>query len=300
MGFRGILPALTTPFDERDRVDLDALAANVERTLAAGVHGLVGAGTMGEGSSLSRTERRAVLETIVAAAAGRVPVLAGIAAPTPEVACAFAADAQRAGVSGLMVLPPLLYAGGYEEIAAFFGAVCEAAELPVVAYNNPHAAGYDMSAQLLIRLAAGLEPVVAVKECSGDVRRIPEIIDGSGAELRVLVGGDDWAFEGLCVGADGWISGVADVLPAECVEMYELIAERELDTARELYSRLLPMARFDMTPKLVQFYKVGMDEVGLVGGRVRPPRMALTTAEREALLSALAIAREPAADRGGL
>ena len=292
MAFHGIIPALTTPFGAGGAPDVEALAANVEQTVAAGVHGLVGTGTMGEGSSLSIEERRAVLEAIVAAAG--VPVLAGIAAPTPELASAYAAEAAAAGASGLMVLPPLLYDGGEREIVAFYAAVCAVAELPVVAYNNPHAAGYDLPAALLVRIAAELDQVVAVKECSGDVRRIPAILEGSGGELRVLVGGDDWAFEGLCVGADGWISGVADVLAAECVELYDLIVARQLDAARELYGRMLPMARFDMTPKLVQYYKAGMDEVGLTGGPVRPPRMALEAGEREQLLAALALVRDPA------
>ncbi len=159
----------------------------------------------------------------------------------------------------------------------------------VIVYNNPQAAGYDLSAQTLVRLAEDLDLVVQVKECSGDVRRIPEIIEASGGRLDVLVGGDDWAFEGLCVGAVGWISGVANVFPAACVELFEMIQGRELSPARELYGRLLPMARFDMTPKLVQYYKAGMDEVGLTGGPVRPPRLALTGDERERLIAALAL-----------
>jgi dihydrodipicolinate synthase/N-acetylneuraminate lyase len=294
MSFHGIIPAVTTPFDSEDRVDAEALGRNIEHLVEAGVHGIVGTGTMGESGSLSREERREVLETIVGAADGRVPVVAGIAATTPAIATAYIADAKAAGVAGFMVLPPLLYDGGYAEIAAYFKAVCAAAELPVVAYNNPHAAGYDLPAEVLIRLAADLEEVVQVKECSGDVRRIPAIIDGSDGELGVLVGGDDWSYEGLCVGAAGWISGVADVLAAECVRLYDLIAARELDEARRLYARLLPMARFDMTPKLVQYYKAGMDEVGLAGGSSRPPRLALEPAEHEELLAALALVREPA------
>ncbi len=291
MGFHGIIPAITTPFDPGERIDIEALRRNVEHLIASGVHGIVGTGTMGESGSLSRAERREALEAIVGVSAGRVPVVAGIAATTAQIATGYVADAREVGVSGFMVLPPLLYEGSYSEIAAFYSVVCDAAELPVIAYNNPHAAGYDMPPALLIRLASELEPLIQVKECSGDVRRIPAIIDGSTGQLEVLVGGDDWAYEGLCVGAVGWISGVADVLAAECVQMFELIAQRDLDGARELYGRLLPMARFDMTPKLVQYYKAGMDEVGLAGGPVRPPRMPLEPAEHSQLLAALALAR---------
>jgi 4-hydroxy-tetrahydrodipicolinate synthase len=288
MKFEGIIPAITTPFDRDLAIDTEALTANVEHLIGAGVHGIVGTGTMGESSSLSRDERREVLELIVAGTDGRVPVVAGIAAATAAIATEYAADAKQAGASGLMVLPPLLYEGGFDEIAAYFRTVCEAVDLPVIAYNNPAAAGYDLSAETLVRLSAEIEQIAQVKECSGDVRRIPQIIAGSEGSLGVLVGGDDWAFEGLCVGAEGWISGVADVLPAECVELAVLVRDRDLVAARALYQRLLPMARFDMTPKLVQFYKAGMDEVGLVGGHTRPPRVELTEHERADLVAALA------------
>jgi 4-hydroxy-tetrahydrodipicolinate synthase len=288
MKFEGIIPAITTPFDRELAIDKEGLTSNVEHLIGAGVHGIVGTGTMGESSSLSPDERREVLELIVAVTNGRVPVVAGIAAATAATATEYATDAKQAGASGLMVLPPLLYQGGFEEIAGYFRTICEAVELPVIAYNNPAAAGYDLSAETLVRLSAEIEQIVQVKECSGDVRRIPQIIAGSEGSLGVLVGGDDWAFEGLCVGAEGWISGVADVLPAECVELADLVRDRDLVAARALYQRLLPMARFDMTPKLVQYYKAGMDEVGLVGGRTRPPRVELTEDERADLVAALA------------
>lgn len=293
MSFEGIIPAITTPFDGDNRIDLEGLRGNVDHAIAAGVHAIVGTGTMGESGSLSREERREVLEAIVGTADGRIPVVAGIAAQTPGIAADYVADAKVAGVAGFMVLPPLLYNGGYAEIRAYYEGICRTADLPVVAYNNPHAAGYDLPASLLVELAADVPDIVQVKECSGDVRRIPEIINGSDGRLGVLVGGDDWAFEGLCVGATGWISGVADVFAAECVELFDLVSRRELDAARELYGRLLPMARFDMTPKLVQYYKAGMDEVGLRGGPSRPPRLALEPEEREDLLSAIALARSP-------
>ena len=123
----------------------------------------------------------------------------------------------------------------------------------------------------------------------GRRRRIPALLDAAPG-LEVLVGGDDWALEGFCAGATGWVTGVADVLPGECVELYETCRAGELERAREIYARLLPLARFDMTPKLVQYFKAAMDEVGLVGGATRPPRLPLTDAERAALRDAMAVA----------
>jgi dihydrodipicolinate synthase/N-acetylneuraminate lyase len=135
--------------------------------------------------------------------------------------------------------------------------------------------------------------VVAVKECSGDARRIPALLNADG-DLEVLVGGDDWALEGFCAGATGWVTGVGVVAPSDCVELWERCRAGELDIARAVYRRLLPLARFDMTPKLVQYFKAAMDAVGYAGGPTRPPRFALTEDERAALDAALSALRVPA------
>jgi 4-hydroxy-tetrahydrodipicolinate synthase len=293
MRFPGILPAVTTPFDASGAVDVAALQANVRALLDAGVHGIVGTGTMGEAASLSTAERREVLAAIVAAADGRVPVVAGVSAGTPAQAIGYAADAAAEGVAALMCLPPLGYRGDDHEVIAFYAAIADAGGLPLMAYNNPEASGVDMAPELIVRIGENVENVVAVKECSGDARRIPALL--ATTDLEILVGGDDWALEGFCAGATGWVSGVADVAPAECVALYEHCRAGELEAARELYARLLPLARFDMRPKLVQFFKAAMDEVGLVGGPTRAPRLPLLGAEREELSAALGVLQGVAA-----
>jgi 4-hydroxy-tetrahydrodipicolinate synthase len=294
MRFPGIIPAVTTPFDACGAIDFDGLAGNVSALLDAGVHGIVATGTMGEAGSLSTAERRSVVEAVVRAVDGRVPVIAGVSAGTPAPAIALAADAADAGAVALMLLPPLGYRGDDEETVEYYRSVAEAAGLPLMAYNNPEASGTDMGTALLARLYEEIEAVVAVKECSGDVRRIPALIDAAPG-LEVLVGGDDWALEGFCAGATGWVSGVADVAPRECVALYEASRAGDLEAARALYRRLLPLARFDMTPKLVQYFKAAMDEVGLAGGPCRPPRLALRADERAALAEAMAVLQEGAA-----
>jgi 1-pyrroline-4-hydroxy-2-carboxylate deaminase len=287
--FPGIIPAVTTPFDASGAVDVAALAGNVTALLDGGVHGIVATGTMGEAGSLSNQERRTVVDAVVETVDGRVPVVVGVSAGTPAAAIALAADAAAAGADALMMLPPLGYRADADEIVAHYRAVGEAGGLPLMAYNNPEASGIDMRPGLIARLYEEVDAVVAVKECSGDARRIPEIIN-SVPGLEVLVGGDDWALEGFCAGATGWVSGVADVIPRECVELYEACRSGDLDTARTIYARLLPLARFDMTPKLVQYFKAAMDEVGLAGGPCRAPRLPLSDDERAALRDAMAVA----------
>ena len=286
MRFPGIIPAVTTPFDASGAVDTAALANNVGALLDAGIHGIVATGTMGEAGSLSNDERGTVVRAVIEAAGGRVPVIVGVSAGTPAAAIAFAADAAEAGASALMMLPPLGYRADADEIVAHYRAVGEAGGLPLMAYNNPEASGIDMRADLITRLYEEVDAIVAIKECSGDARRIPELINAA-PELEVLVGGDDWALEGFCAGATGWVTGVGDCAPAECVELYDACRAGELDRARAVYARLLPLARLDMTPKLVQYFKAAMDEVGLVGGGVRPPRLPLTGNERDDLAAAL-------------
>jgi 4-hydroxy-tetrahydrodipicolinate synthase len=286
--FEGIIPAVTTPFDVEGAIDRAALAANLAALLDAGVHGLVATGTMGEAGSLSSAERRLVVDAAVAAAAGRVPVVVGVSAGTPPAAIALATDAADAGADAVMLLPPLGYRADPDELEAYYRAVAEGGGLPVMAYNNPEASGVDMPAELLVRLYERVEGVVAVKECSGDARRIPALLHAAPG-LEVLVGGDDWALEGFSAGATGWVSGVADVAPAECIALWEACRAGELDRARELYARLLPLARFDMTPKLVQYFKAALDERGLAGGTCRPPRRPLSSGEHDALRSALAV-----------
>jgi 4-hydroxy-tetrahydrodipicolinate synthase len=241
---------------------------------------------MGEAGSLTRDERAAVVASVVDAAAGRAPVVAGVSAGTPGDAAAFARDAAAAGATALMLLPPLGYRGDAREVIAHYAAVAGAADLPLMAYNNPEASGTDMSPALVVRLAAEVDAVVAVKECSGDARRLAAILNAAPG-LEVLVGGDDWALEGLCAGATGWVSGVAVCAPAECVALYDACTGGDLARARAVYARLLPLGRLDMTPKLVQFFKAAQDALGFAGGPVRPPRLALDVADREVLRAAL-------------
>src|SRR5919108_87044 len=240
MRFEGVIPAVLTPFDEDGSVDAATLAGTAGWLIEEGVGGLVGNGTMGEAQSLSASERRLVIETLVAAADGRVPVTAGISSVTPAASIGYAADAAAVGAGSLMLLPPLGYEGDEREVEAFYRTVAEATVLPIMVYNNPKASGTDMGPELVARLAE-IDGVVAVKECSGDARRIAAILNET-EDFEVLVGGDDWA--------------------------------------RDVYARILPLARLDMHPKLVQFFKAAMDLVGRGGGPCRPPRLDLTNDER--------------------
>ena len=289
MIFEGVIPAVVSPFDEHGTLLEDRLAEHADWLIEAGVPGIVGTGTMGEAASLSHAERRTVIESLVGAAGGRARITAGVSAETQDRSAAYARDAAAVGAGGIMCLPPLGYGADLRELRAFFAAVAGATDLPLMLYNNPHASGgTDLPAAVIVEIASGIGSIVAVKECSGDARRIAEILQESDGELEVLVGGDDWPLEGAAAGATGWVSGAVNVAPTENLELWEAARAGDLERARELYARLAPLARLDMSPKLVQYFKAGMDAVGRYGGPCRPPRLPLDDADRRILDDALA------------
>jgi dihydrodipicolinate synthase/N-acetylneuraminate lyase len=283
----GVYAAIVTHFDGDLNVDHDAVAADVTRLIEAGVHGILPNGTVGEGGSLTREERRAVIETAVSAASGQAPVCAGVSAATAEQAAAYARDARSAGADSVMSLPPLLYRADRRELIEFFGTVAREADLPLLVYNNPQSSGSDLEPGLLADLAREVPGITALKETSGDARRIAHLVNLC-PDADVMVGGDDWALEGFCAGASGWVSGVVDVFPAEAVRLWDLCQAGDLAAARSLYADLLPLARLDMTPKLVQYFKAALDEIGIGGGPCRPPRLPLTVEELATLRDAVA------------
>jgi 4-hydroxy-tetrahydrodipicolinate synthase len=282
MRFPGIIPAAITPFTDDDAVDVPALRTNLEALVDAGIGGLVATGTMGEAGQLGDDERRLVVDTCVAVADGRIPVIVGVSAGSTAVARKNADVARAAGATAVMCLPPQNYPGTLAELVAFYAAVAEAG-LPIMLYNNPGASGVDLAPDAIAAIARAVPAIVAVKECSGDARRIAALVDET--ELEILVGGDDWALEGFATGATGWVSGVANVAPVECVALQEHVEAGRLAEARAIYARLLPLARLDMTPHLVQYFKGAMDAVGLRGGVSRGPRLPLD-ADQQAILDA--------------
>jgi 4-hydroxy-tetrahydrodipicolinate synthase len=285
---RGIIPALLTPFSEDYEIDHRALALTVERLTTAGVDGMVANGTLAEAQSMSPSEQQAAARTVVSAAAGRIPVTVGISAGATREVLSMTEVALEIGGDAVMCLPPLSYRASEVELMRFFLTVADAGALPMMIYNNPATSKNDLKPALIAELANHPQ-IVSVKECSGDARRIAAIANLAPDTFDVLVGGDDWALEGLSAGATGWVSGVANVAPIECLELVSLVNSGQMDEARARYSRMLPLARLDMTDKLVQYFKAALDRLGLGGGPCRLPRLDLEDNELESLIEAVDI-----------
>ena len=273
--WQGVLPAITTPFLEDGTVDHVFLASHVEQMMQAGCTGIVPLGSLGETATLSTDEKRAVLETVIRAVAGRGAVVPGVAALATGDAVAFARMAKSLGCSGLMVLPPYVYSTDWREMRAHVAAVIAATDLPCMLYNNPLAYKTDFTATQMQELAAQHANFVAVKESSADVRRIAAIKALLGDRLAILIGVDDLIVEGLAAGATGWIAGLVNAFPRESVVLFELARAGRMAEAAPLYHWFLPLLRMDVVPKFVQLIKLVQSRVGLGNVRVRAPRLVL-------------------------
>ncbi|WP_199615973.1 dihydrodipicolinate synthase family protein [Paenibacillus alkalitolerans] len=280
--FPGVYVAIVTPFTEQYEVDYQRLAEHVDWLIDQGVHGIIPSGSVGEYAALTREERAKVIETAIDAAAGRVPVVIGSAAPSTKQVVELIGFAKEKGASGVMALPPINYKPKEEEVIAHYEAVSNAG-LPVIVYNNPHDYPVDLKPALLNKLAK-FENIVAVKEFSGDVRRIHDILRET--ELEVLAGVDDLAMEGALVGATGWIGGLTNVLPGDSVRVFELAREGKVAEALDIYRYLLPLFHYDAGPQLVQAIKLSMEFAGIPAGPTRPPRLALNEQEQQEVRAA--------------
>jgi len=295
MNWRGVIPAITTPFLPDDTVDHDFLASHCSWLVDHGASGIVALGSLGEGATLSAAEKRQILDTCVSAVGDRVPVGAGVAALSTSGAVELARTAEAAGCAGLMVLPPYVHKGPMSEMRAHFDATLQATGLSCMLYNNPPAYGTDMVPEAIAALAEQHDNLHAVKESSGDVRRLTAIGALVGERLELLVGLDDVVVEGVAAGARGWIAGLVNALPAESVELFRCAREGEHERAQELYAWFLPLLRLDTVPEFVQLIKLVQEEVGMGSERVRAPRQTLHGAAREAALSTIrdALATNP-------
>jgi dihydrodipicolinate synthase/N-acetylneuraminate lyase len=298
MEWRGVIPAIVTPFRDDLSVDADLLRLELDALVAAGCPGVVALGSLGEGGSLSYGEKKALLRLCRETLGERAFLAAGVAALTTAEAVRLAELGAETGCDGLMVLPPYVYRGDWRETRAHFAAVIEATELPCMLYNNPVAYGTDVLPDQIGDLARALPNLQAVKESSTDVGRIGEIRRLAGDRLDVLIGVDDLVLDGVAAGAAGWIAGLADALPRESVRLFELARAGRHHEARALFDWFLPLLRLDTVPKFVQLIKLVQAEVGLGSEVVRPPRLPLAGAEREEALRLVrdALARRPPLD----
>jgi 4-hydroxy-tetrahydrodipicolinate synthase len=284
----GVFPAITTPFHDDGSVDHDALAAHVRWRADAGCAGIVTGGSLGEAATLSFDEKVKINEICVRAIDGRIPIVAGIAGLATAECVALARAAERAGCDGLMALPAYVYYSDWRETREHYGAIIAATRLSCMLYNNPIAYRTDVRAEQLDELARRYDNLHAVKETSGDVRRVTAVREVLGDRLAVFAGLDDMILEAIGVGARGWIAGLVNALPEESVRLVELARAGRWAEATAIYHWFLPLLRMDTVPKFVQLIKLVQAQVGRGTETVRPPRLVLEGDERREALALIA------------
>jgi len=284
--WQGVIPALTTPFAENGQVDHAFLARHAQWQVEAGCIGVVPLGSLGESATLSFEEKVACVRTLVRAL-GDTPVIPGIAALATDEAVRLAKAVRDEGARGLMILPPYAYSTDWREMGAHVRAVAKATDLPILLYNNPIAYKTDFSAAQIVELAGEFPQIQAVKESSGDLRRMAQIQALSNDRLVLMTGIDDAIVEGIAMGATGWIAGQVNAFPRESVVLFERARAGGYAAARELYEWFLPTLRLDTIPKFVQAIKLTQQCVGWGNERVRAPRLVLEGAERDAALAVI-------------
>src|SRR5438034_1765677 len=256
VNWKGVIPAITTPFNTDLSVDEIFLAKHSRWLVDEGCVGLVPVGSLGESATLNSAEKRKVMEICVKAVGDRVPVIPGIAALSTAEAVMLAQDAKSIGCSGLMVLPPYVYSTDWREMKSHVREVIAATDLPCMLYNNPIAYKTDFMPEHIAELANELPNLHAVKESSADLRRVMAIRALLGKRMQILVGVDDAIVEALDAGAIGWIPGLVNAFPVESVALYRYAAEGHKEETLALYRWFLPLLRMDTVPKFVQLIKL--------------------------------------------
>lgn len=289
-----MFPALLTPFTREDTLDLLLYEKNLQAQLAAGIHGIIIGGSLGEASTITEKEKEELTEFSVEYINGRVPVIVNIAECTTKEAIRQAAQAKKWGADGLMLLPPMRYKTDDRETITYFKAVAGSTDLPVMIYNNPVDYKIDTRPDMFDELT-GCANITALKESSRDVTNLTRMKNRFGDRFKILCGVDTLAMEELCLGADGWVAGLVCAFPQETVAIYHLVRAGRLEEATRIYRWFMPLLELDIHPKLVQYIKLAASQTGIGSEYVRAPRLILAGEERERVLKTIteAIARKP-------
>lgn len=293
VSWRGVYPALLTPFKSDDSVDFETFKINLDAQVEAGVNGIILGGTLGEASSLSNDEKKELLIFSKESTSKDFPVIVNVAEQTTKAAIQLAQDAQKNGADGLMLLPPMRYNADSKETLEYFKAVAQSTSLPIMIYNNP----VDYKIMVTLDMFEAMTPyanIQAVKESTRDLTNVTRMINRFGDRFSILTGVDTLAMESLCMGAHGWVAGLVDAFPRETVAIFKLVKAGRIEEALAIYRWFMPVLELDIHPKLVQYIKLAAQYNGIGTAHVRAPRLPL---EGEELKSVTTIIETALANR---
>lgn len=278
LNWKGIYPAVLTPFKENGEIDFEMFAKNTEAQISAGVHGIIIAGTLGDAAVLDNDEKFELLTYAKKVVAGRIPLILNIAENTTKNAVDFAKKAKELGADGLMLLPPMRYKADDREVVEYFKAVAKATDLPILIYNNPVDYATYVSLSMFDELK-DYPSIQAVKESTRDLSNITRMKNKFGDRFKVLGGVDTISLETVLLGADGLVAGLVDAFPRETMAMYNYAQNGEVEKAIEIYRWFMPLLELDIHPKLIQYIKLAATAEGICTPHVRAPRLPLVGEE---------------------
>lgn len=292
--WKGVFPALLTPFTKDDKLDLDMFEKNLAAQVGAGIHGIIIGGSLGEASTITEIEKEELVEFSVEYLNEQIPVILNIAETTTSAAIQQAENARKWGADGIMLLPPMRYKTDDRETISYFKAVASSTDLPIMIYNNPPDYKIDTRPEMFEELVV-CENITALKESSRDVTNLTRMKNRFGDRFKILCGVDTLAMEELCLGADGWVAGLVCAFPNETVAIYNLVKAGKIEEATRIYRWFMPLLELDIHPKLVQYIKLAAAEVGISNEYVRAPRLILEGEERTRVLKIIkeGIAKRP-------
>lgn len=282
--WKGIYPAVLTPFNSDDSVDFDTFKINTDAQLEAGVDGIILGGSLGEASTLTTREKTELLIYTKEITQGKVPVVMNIAEQSTRSAIEHANEAESNGADALMLLPPMRYKADERETLEYFKTIAQNTSLPIMIYNNPVDYKIEVTLDMFEELAK-LPTIQAIKESTRDISNITRTINRFGNRFSILGGVDTLSYESLCAGANGLVAGLVDAFPRETVAIFRLVKAGQYEEARQIYRWFLPVLELDIHPKLVQYIKLAAMQTGIGTEHVRAPRLPLIGKEREAVLA---------------
>lgn len=284
--WNGVIPALTTKFTKENELDLPLFEKNLNAQVEAGVSGIIIGGSLGEASTLSFKEKETLIKFALKFMNGKLPVIMNVVEGATENAILQVQSAEKWGVDGLMLLPPIQYKSTSEETVKYFKDVASATSLPIILYNNPIDYKTEITLEMLEQLA-DLPNIQAIKESTRDVTNVTRIRNKFGGRFKILCGVDTLTFEELAAGADGLVAGLVCAFPKETVAIYDFIKAGKYKEALDLYRWFMPLLEFDINPQLVQYIKLAEVYTGIGSEYVRLPRLPLSGNKREEAIAVI-------------
>ena len=284
--FRGTGTALITPFTEDDRVDSEGLRRLIDRQIEGGVEALIILGTTGENATVWPDERRHIVDVAIEHAAGRVPVVIGSGNNSTSESIAFSKEATASGADALLVVGPYYNKPTQAGFRAHVAAIADATDCPIIVYNVPGRTCFNIQAETMLQIAEEVPTVVGVKEASGDLAQISDILANRPGRLAVYSGDDEITLPLLTLGGDGVISVVANAVPDKFSEMVRRALAADFDAARGMHFELLDAMRACFLETNPIPVKTVVAATGIIGGRLRLPLLAMEDAPRRKVLEA--------------